>query len=249
MAKAEEVSERTRWNDPADRIVSAYVSLAEGNICVMACESYVTQERIARLPLLLLLLLLSLSLPLPSCPTCPFHGVSSPSLSLLESLGPSSVRGTEVTARPLPPAEQAANRRKNIFFSYPRAGSFSLGGEIAPTGQRFSGSRQERTPSWFSSWLRNALPRGIPAQENAVSLFPFVASLAAARNGQVDWDSAWLITSSSPRVWLESNSRRRMSRSSHRQACALTVRPLSRSFTIERSQCVAQADLLAGARP
>jgi len=42
MAKAEEVSERTRWNDPADRIVSAYVSLAEGNICVMACESYVT---------------------------------------------------------------------------------------------------------------------------------------------------------------------------------------------------------------
>ena len=45
--KAEEVSERTRWNDPADRIVSAYVSLAEGNICVMACESYVTQERTA----------------------------------------------------------------------------------------------------------------------------------------------------------------------------------------------------------
>lgn len=39
------MSERTRWNDPADRIVSAYVSLAEGNICVMACESYVTQER------------------------------------------------------------------------------------------------------------------------------------------------------------------------------------------------------------
>jgi len=112
MAKAEEVSERTRWNDPADRIVSAYVSLAEGNICVMACESYVTQERIARLPLLL-----SVSL----------------SLSLL-LLGPSSVRGTEVTARSLPPAEQAANRRKNIFFFFSPCRILLLAEEIAPIG-------------------------------------------------------------------------------------------------------------------
>lgn len=60
------MSEKTRWNDPADRIVSAYVSLAEGNICVMACESYVTQERTLT-PSLFLFFLLILLAPFSVC--------------------------------------------------------------------------------------------------------------------------------------------------------------------------------------
>lgn len=71
------MSERTRWNDPVDRIVSAYVSLAEGNICVMACESYVTQERTSTPSLFLFFL--------PSVPLAPFSVCalfSSPSVFL-----------------------------------------------------------------------------------------------------------------------------------------------------------------------
>jgi len=73
-----------------------------------------------------------------------------------------------------------------------------------------------------------------------------VASLPAARNGQVDWDSAWLITSSSPRVWLESNSENvaLLASPSVRANCT-SVLPILH----DRTQCVAQADLLAGARP
>lgn len=95
--EAEEVSERTRWNDPADRIVSAYMSLAEGNICVMACESYVTQERTSTPSL-------SLSL-LSSCPSCPFLGVC----SLLELLCLSCSRG--VRRSPLARCHRRNKRR------------------------------------------------------------------------------------------------------------------------------------------
>jgi len=56
----------------------------------------------------------SLSLLFP-CSSRPFLDVLSSRVFPLSFLLP---RGTEVTARPLPPAEQAANRRKNIFL-YP----------------------------------------------------------------------------------------------------------------------------------
>lgn len=106
----EEVSERTRWNDPADRIVSAYVSLAEGNICVMACESYVTQERTSSPSLSLFSIFLFLS--------CPFLGTCalfSASLCL-----PSSHKGYGGHRSPVATGGTSGEpQEENIFFLYP----------------------------------------------------------------------------------------------------------------------------------
>jgi len=138
--KAEEVSER--WNDPADRIVSAYVSLAEGNICVMACESYVTQERTSTLFLFLSSLSLSLFLFL-SCPFLDTCALFSASLCL-----PSSRKGYGGHRSPVATGGTSSEpQEENIFFLYPqplgpRVGHFGF--EVnAETRWKFSESRGE----------------------------------------------------------------------------------------------------------
>lgn len=72
------------------------------------------------------------------CPACPFLGVCSllrvPLSFFFPRRSPLARVLARSLARLLPPAEQAANRRKNIFFSYPSAfsglvGHFGLAGE------------------------------------------------------------------------------------------------------------------------
>lgn len=140
----EEVSERTRWNDPADRIVSAYVSLAEGNICVMACESYVTQERTSSPSLSLFSIFLFLS--------CPFLGTCalfSASLCL-----PSSHKGYGGHRSPVATGGTSGEpQEENIFFLYPpqsfgpRRGRFGFeaNAEIADGNL----ANREKSVSWF----------------------------------------------------------------------------------------------------